>query len=167
MMKKGFSSWEIGTILTPACFWNSTWVYSTSRPKLKAGPDPVWYPPGPGTEPLPDTILMNGLNTFNCSVPPGLDPQSNYTKQSCTGGKLYNLPVQSGKSYRLRLINPGSYAGLYFTIDSHNLTIIEADGTDITPIEVPGLYVNIGQRYSVIFKANETAGNYLMRFNLS
>ena len=167
MMKKRFSLREIGTILIPVFFWNSIWVYHTLRRKLTAGPDPVWYPPGPGTEPLPDTILMNGHNTFNCSVPPGLDPQSNYTTQSCTGGELYNLHVQSGKSYRLRLINPGSYAGLYFSIDSHNLTIIEADGTDITPVEVPGIYVNIGQRYSVILKANETVGNYLMRFNLS
>jgi FtsP/CotA-like multicopper oxidase with cupredoxin domain len=126
----------------------------------------VWYPPGPGAEPLPDTLLFNGHNTFNCSVTPGVDPQTNETAQACTGGALFNMRVESGKAYRLRLINPGTYAGLYFTIDGHNITIIEADGTDIVPIEVPGLYINIGQRYSVVVNMTEQVGNYLMRYSL-
>jgi FtsP/CotA-like multicopper oxidase with cupredoxin domain len=96
-------------------------------------------------------------------VTPGLLPQTNETAQACSGGELYNLRVQSGLTYRLRLINPGSYAGLWFTIDSHNLTIIEADGVDITPVTVPGLFVNIGQRYSVLVNMSQEVGNYMMR----
>jgi len=103
------------------------------------------------------------MQQVELSVSPGLDPRTNHTAKSCTGGELYNLRVETVKVYRLRLINPGTYAGLYFTIDSHNLTIIEADGTDITPIEVPGIFVNIGQRYSILFNASQPAGNYLMR----
>ena len=131
---------------------------------MNVGPNPSWYPPGPGTEPLPDTLLINGCNTFNCSVSPGVDPQTNETAQACTGGALYNLRVQFGKVYRFRLINPGTYAGLYFTIDGHNLTVIEADGTDIVPVEVPGVYVNIGQRYSVLVNMTGEVGNYLIRY---
>jgi FtsP/CotA-like multicopper oxidase with cupredoxin domain len=97
-------------------------------------------------------------------VTPGLLPQTTETPQNCTGGELYNLKVQSGLTYRLRLINPGTYAGLWFSIDSHNLTIIEADGTDIVPIELPGIFINIGQRYSVLINASQEVGNYIMRY---
>jgi Multicopper oxidase len=129
------------------------------------GPDPEWYPPGPGAEPLPDTLLINGMNTFNCSVSPGLLPQ-NETTQNCTGGDLYNLRVESRKSYRLRLINPGSYAGLWFTIDGHNITIIEADGVEMQPKTVPGVFINIGQRYSVLVAMTESVGNYYIRASM-
>lgn len=102
--------------------------------------------------------------TFNCSRSPGLDPQTTETPQNCTSGQLFDLNVESGKVYRLRLINVGTYAGFWFSIDSHNLTIIEAEGVDMVPIEVPGLFINIGQRYSVLLNAIEPVGNYIMRY---
>jgi iron transport multicopper oxidase len=48
-------------------------------------------------------------------------------------------------------------------VDGHNITVIEADGTDIVPIELPGIFINIGQRYSVLLNASQEVGNYLMR----
>ena len=35
---------------------------------------------------------------------------------------------QPGKTYRLRLANIGAFAGFFFWIDGHDMTIIEADG---------------------------------------
>lgn len=38
------------------------------------------------------------------------------------------LPFQPGKTYRLRVINMGAFAGFFFWIDGHQMRIIEADG---------------------------------------
>lgn len=91
-------------------------------------------------------------------------PNTNLT--ACSGGSLYNTKVTSGGSYRLRLINHSSFFSFWFSVDNHTLEIVEIDGHEIEPIVATGVNVNIGQRYSVILHANQTAGNYAMRASL-
>lgn len=43
------------------------------------------------------------------------------------------------------------------------MTIIEADGNEVTPVEVDSIPVLAGQRYSVVVTANQTVGNYWIR----
>ncbi|KAK0745162.1 multicopper oxidase-domain-containing protein [Apiosordaria backusii] len=76
-------------------------------------------------------------------------------------------PLQN-HAIRLRLINHSSFTSLYFTIDSHpELTIIEIDGVEVTPITVPGVYINIGQRYSILVTPlPTTTGSFIMRATL-
>jgi iron transport multicopper oxidase len=58
-------------------------------------------------------------------------------------------------SYRLRLINAGSMAPIVFSVDNHNLTVIEADGVEVEPITFTGgIQVEVGQRYSVVLHAD-------------
>ena len=45
----------------------------------------------------------------------------------------------SMSSYRLRLVNTGSFATTRFSVDNHPLTVIEADGTFVDPVVVAGL----------------------------
>ncbi|KAK0672592.1 multicopper oxidase-domain-containing protein [Cercophora samala] len=127
-------------------------------------PSSKWAPSMPGVEPLPDVILINGLAPFtNCSLtsstwpsskPPICDPSP----------RRYMTPMTNGTT-RLRLINHSSFTSLYFTIDSHpHLTIIEIDGVEVAPITVPGVYLNIGQRYSILVSpTHHPAGSFAMR----
>lgn len=50
-----------------------------------------------------------------------------------------------------------------FSIDGHNLTIIEADGENTVPITVSAIDVYAGQRYSAILHANQPVNNYWVR----
>ncbi|KAI1327174.1 hypothetical protein F5Y16DRAFT_410518 [Xylariaceae sp. FL0255] len=135
-----------------------------------------------GVEPLPDNILMNGQNEYNCSVisttfPPSKDQKSSSSsfisanpsqEVNCTGGQLYRTKIRSGQRVRLRLINASSFLSYWFSIDNHTMTIIELDGIEIEPLTSQrGVYLNIGQRVSVIVEANAgTPGNYYIRATL-
>ncbi|KAF2434957.1 hypothetical protein EJ08DRAFT_581144 [Tothia fuscella] len=118
-----------------------------------------------GVEPLPDNILLNGRNKYNCSVQSTTYPP-NKTAEHCSGGSLYKTEVKSGGAHRFRLINHSSFLSFWFSIDNHTMEIVEIDGTEIEPISFRGVNVNIGQRYSIIIHANQTVGNYNMRATL-
>lgn len=70
------------------------------------------------------------------------------------------------RSYRLRLLNTGSFASIKFSIDSHQLTVIEADSTPIVPFVARYVTVAVAQRYSVLVKADAPStetGTFWMR----
>ena len=46
------------------------------------------------------------------------------------------------------------------------MEIVEIDGIEVEPISFRGVNINVGQRYSVIVRTNQTAGNYFMRATL-
>lgn len=124
-----------------------------------------WDPTEAGVEPLSDNLLLNGQNTFDCSV---VSTTFNSTFQqkntpACTGGQVYVTSIRPGTTMRLRLINHSSYLSYWFSIDGHPLTIVEIDGVEVEPIVSQGVHVNIGQRYSVIISATEKAGDYTIR----
>jgi FtsP/CotA-like multicopper oxidase with cupredoxin domain len=110
---------------------------------------------------------MNGQNTYNCSVISTTYPPNPNKSLVCTGGELSVTQVDSTKSYRFRLINHSSFFPYWFSIDNHTFSIVEIDGTEIEPIVSTGIYLNIGQRYSIIVTANQTVGNYYMRADLT
>ncbi|KAJ2456235.1 ferroxidase fet3 [Coemansia sp. RSA 2336] len=73
-------------------------------------------------------------------------------------------PIQLApkKRYRLRLVHMGKAYWFKFRIPYHKLSIIEADGTDTEPLEVDGVDLGPGQRYSAILTAHPTAEfNYI------
>ena len=71
--------------------------------------------------------------------------------------------VQQGLRYRLRVVSTSCSPSFNFTIDGHRMTIIEADGNEVDPVEVDSLPILAGQRYSVVITANQTVGNYWIR----
>lgn len=107
---------------------------------------------------------MNGKNTYNCSVQSSIYPPT--INSVCTGGELYTTKVQSQKTYRLRLINHSTLFSYWFSIDNHTIEIVELDGVEIQPIPFRGVNINIGQRYSVLVRTNQTIENYYMRATL-
>ncbi|EWG47525.1 hypothetical protein FVEG_07601 [Fusarium verticillioides 7600] len=78
-----------------------------------------------GAEPVPQAALMNETQDLK-------------------------VPVQTGKTYFLRLANIGAFAGQYFWIEGHNMTIVEVDGAYTKPAPANMVYLSAGQRCSVL-----------------
>lgn len=93
----------------------------------------------PGAEPPPDSGLINGKMTGS------------------------SLDLQPNLRYRLRLINMGTLTEFMFSVDSHVLSVVEADGTSLVPVDVHRVPIHVAQRYSVILTTNQTAGSYNVR----
>ncbi|KAF9133731.1 hypothetical protein BGW39_009088 [Mortierella sp. 14UC] len=136
--------------------------YHTPSPTLVS-----WYlsPASDGSEPVPDNGLINGRNYFNCT----LDSLSLFpTHAPCHPNAPRSIfDFQPGLRYRLRVINAGSFADFQFSIDNHTLSVIEADGVDMQPVEVNRIPIHVGQRYSAIVKANQKVDNYWIRAQMN
>ncbi|KAJ6478933.1 extracellular multicopper oxidase [Mycena sanguinolenta] len=102
----------------------------------------------PGAEPVPDTGIINGLGQYHAT------------------GSFFTASRPLATAYRLRLIHTGSFPSIRFSLDSHVLTVIEADGTFVTPEQVAGLTLGVAQRYSVLVKTDQPPGLYWMRSEL-
>ncbi|KAK7977807.1 multicopper oxidase [Apiospora saccharicola] len=89
-----------------------------------------------GAEPVPNNALFN--ETQNLKV-----------------------PVQPGKTYLVRMVNIGAFAGQYVWFEGHNMTIVEVDGVYTQPAEAEMIYMTAAQRYSFLLTTkNETKANY-------
>ncbi|KAL9710804.1 hypothetical protein Ac2012v2_006341 [Leucoagaricus gongylophorus] len=91
-----------------------------------------------------DTTLINGRGRF-----PG-GPNA----------ELSVVNVQQGKRYRLRVISMSCDPNFIFSIDGHNLTIIETDSIATLPHSVDSFQIFAAQRYSVVLHANQPVDNY-------
>ncbi|CAB4495419.1 unnamed protein product [Rhizophagus irregularis] len=67
------------------------------------------------------------------------------------------------KKYRLRIINTSAFSAFFFSIDKHDMEVIEADGLYTKRNKIHRLPINVAQRYSVIVTANQPVDNYIMR----
>lgn len=115
------------------------WYHLTSR---------LAMPPN-SLPPLADSILINGR---------GRSPEGPKTP-------LAVINVEYGKRYRLRLIQMACDPNFNFTIDDHEMTIIEADSIATKPYTVDFLPIYAGQRYSLVLHANQPIDNYWIRAN--
>nr|DAA04521.1 TPA_exp: laccase 16 [Coprinopsis cinerea okayama7\ len=98
-------------------------------------------------EPVPDSGTINGVGRYR-------------------GGPAIpwaRVNVVQGKRYRLRVINNSAYGSFEFSIENHELTIIEVDGINHVPKTVGGFEIYAGQRYSVVIDANKPIRNYWIR----
>lgn len=91
--------------------------------------------------PTSNNNLINGKMNYPCS---------NTTGFVCTpNAGISNFYVESGKKYRLRLINGGAEGIQKFSIDGSKLTVIANDFVPIEPYEVDVVTLGIGQRSDV------------------
>ncbi|KAF7296307.1 Laccase I [Mycena chlorophos] len=109
-----------------------------------------WYHyPAPSHPAVPafNSTLFNGLGRY-------------------LGGPLSELAVLSvekGKRYRIRLVSISCDPNWIFSIDGHEMTIIEVEGVNSQPLTVDSIQIFAGQRYSFVLTANQPIGNYWMR----
>jgi len=71
--------------------------------------------------------------------------------------------VVHGKRYRFRLVSISCDPSFIFSIDNHNMTVIEVEGTNVQPLPIDSLEIFVGQRYSVVVTANQPVANYWIR----
>ena len=94
-----------------------------------------------------DSTLINGLGRYKGG------PKS----------ELSVVSVTKGKRYRIRLIAMVCGPFYTFSIDGHDLTVIEADGANTEPYTVNNITIFPAQRYSFVLNANQPVGNYWIR----
>ncbi|TKY87617.1 hypothetical protein EX895_003198 [Sporisorium graminicola] len=119
-------------------------------------------PPGgdQGSEPVPDYAMINGLGFSNCGLAPN---GTTCISDEPAGRTAYNFTVPANKRVRMRVINAGSLATFRFSVDGHNMTVIEADGTEVEPVVVQSLNLMVAQRYSVVIETDRPVGAYAVR----
>jgi len=74
---------------------------------------------------------------------------------------IKSIHVESGKTYRLRIIGAQELIGVNFAIQGHIMTVVEVEGTLVEPYVIANLDVMPAQRYSVLVTADQDPGNYL------
>lgn len=83
------------------------------------------------------------------------------------GGSYFETSFESGKRYRVRVINAAADAQFKFSIDNHTAEVIAADFVPIVPYTTETVRIGEGQRYDLVFTANQTMhtteGTFWMR----
>ncbi|KAK0436709.1 laccase [Armillaria borealis] len=90
-----------------------------------------------------NSTLINGLGRFHQDV------------------RIHFVISKAG--IRLRIISMSCDPNYIFSIDGHDLTIIEADGENTVPHTVNAMRILAGQRYSAILHAKQPVDNYWIR----
>lgn len=93
----------------------------------------------------------------------GLINGTNMNKGQTAGSYNTVSDLIPGAKYLLRLVNMAVDNHFILTLDSHPFTVVSADFVPIVPYNTTSLFIAIGQRYDVIFTANQTPDNYWFR----
>ncbi|XP_023543863.1 laccase-4-like [Cucurbita pepo subsp. pepo] len=81
---------------------------------------------------------------------------------SCSSQGGFTLPVKSGNTYLLRIINAALNEELFFKIAGHKLTVVEVDATYVKPFKTDTILIAPGQTTNVLITADQTSGKYLV-----
>ena len=89
-----------------------------------------------GAEPVPNAALFNDTQNLK-------------------------IKVQPGKTYFVRMVNIGAFAGQYIWFEGHNISIIEVDGVYHHPATANMIYLSAAQRCSFLLTTrNDTSANF-------
>lgn len=89
-----------------------------------------------GAEPVPNAALINDTQNLTISVQPG-------------------------KTYFIRMINMGAFAGQYVWFEGHSFRVVEVDGVYTNPAETDQIYITAAQRYGILLTTkNDTSSNF-------
>eukprot|EP00253_Pinus_taeda_P036153 PITA_36153 len=100
-----------------------------------------------GAPNLSDAFTINGQpgDLFNCS----------------TSG-TFRLPVKSGETYLLRIVNAALNSGHFLKIAGHEFTVVAVDACYTKPYKTEVLVISAGQTTDVLLTANQSVGKYYM-----
>ncbi|KAL9086629.1 MAG: hypothetical protein Q9165_007072 [Trypethelium subeluteriae] len=128
-----------------------------------AGDVLAWYmrADSNGMEPVPESLLVNGVGSYNCSLAMPAYPIDCLQKAASPG-----MRFDSQKRYRLRVVNTGSLAGFTMSIPGANITAVEVDGGNkISPTPAasvgilhPGQRVDLSLSWDESFSRIRTTG---------
>ncbi|KIX09093.1 uncharacterized protein Z518_00171 [Rhinocladiella mackenziei CBS 650.93] len=105
-----------------------------------------------GSEPVPDSVLVNGQGNFDCEMAVPARPLECIPPEDRSGPPM--LTIENGKRYRLRLVNTGSLTGFSFRMDNASLSPFQVDGgNDITMAQTQAMgIVYPGERVDTILQ---------------
>ncbi|KAJ0416978.1 Cupredoxin [Aspergillus carlsbadensis] len=110
---------------------------------------------------VPPGGLINGTNVLPC---PETGTETEAGDGACRGtGARSEVTIEKGKKYLIRLIDSSVDAWMKFSIDGHKLTVVAMDFVPIVPYETDAVLMTSGQRYDVIFEADQDIASYWMR----
>ncbi|RJE18349.1 Multicopper oxidase [Aspergillus sclerotialis] len=91
----------------------------------------AWYmrAASDGNEPVSDSLLINGVGSFDCNMAVPARPVD--CEQSQVDFSFLN--VNRNVDYRIRVVNTGSLAGFTLTFEHEKLELIQLDGIDVEP----------------------------------
>ncbi|KAJ4471523.1 laccase [Lentinula aciculospora] len=115
---------------------------------------------------IADWFHLTSLQLLAALVIPSADATLINGKGRYAGGPptpLAVIQVEHGKRYRFRIIEMTFNNFHGFSIDNHNLTIIEVDGINTEPHTVNFIGIHPAQRYSVVLHADQVISNYRIR----
>ncbi|KAK8464747.1 hypothetical protein PHAVU_010G073800 [Phaseolus vulgaris] len=112
------------------------------------------------TEAIINEALKSGLapNVSDAHTINGLPG----TVTNCSSKDVYNLPVEGGKTYLLRIVNAALNEELFFKIAGHKLTVVEVDATYVKPFKIETIVIAPGQTTNVLLSADQKSGKYLV-----
>lgn len=119
--------------------WNSTFTRN-------------WYTDSDhfGREPPPESIIINGQGSFNCSM------STHYVPTECVDTEKPAISLPSGKSVRLRVINTGADTGYSLQLQrGGSLRLISVDGgsiVDRAPLSAAVGVLYPGERMDVVLE---------------
>ncbi|KAK4777270.1 hypothetical protein SAY87_017457 [Trapa incisa] len=97
---------------------------------------------------MPDGVLINGKGPFRYNtslVPDGISYET--------------VNVAPGKTYRFRVHNVGTLTSLNFRIQSHNLLLVETEGTYTVQQNYTSLDIHVGQSFSFLVAMDQNASS--------
>lgn len=121
-----------------------------------------------GGIPLADSLLLGGQGNFKCS---DLDPNCCNSCRPCAPnstvdlefcctpnplctqalqqrkGSTYTKTFEKGKRYLMKLINGSAGAMFHFSIDGHDLEVVQTDLVPIVPFKTDSLFIGIGESH--------------------
>ncbi|KAK9153576.1 hypothetical protein Sjap_001056 [Stephania japonica] len=80
----------------------------------------------------------------------------------CSTNGGFNLNVESGKTYLLRVISAALNEELFFKVAGHQLTVVEVDAVYTKPFKTDTILITPGQTTNVLLTADKIAGKYLV-----
>lgn len=89
------------------------------------------------------------------SNPSGAEPVPNNALMNET--QNWKLSVETDKTYHIRVINMGAFAGQYLWFEGHTMQIIEVDGIYTEKADAEMIYLSAAQRVSFLLKTKSDA----------
>ena len=100
----------------------------------------------------PSNVLINGQGQLQ-------------GRTASLGCQLASITVESDKTYRFRFIGGTALSFVTLAFEDHEeMTLIEADGSYVKPVNITNLQIGSGQRFSVLFKTKRRTDLQKSRF---
>ncbi|KAK4428418.1 Laccase-14 [Sesamum alatum] len=80
----------------------------------------------------------------------------------CSKNNTFQMTVDHGKTYLVRMVNAAMNAILFVRIANHNITVVGTDGAYTKPLKSDYITISPGQTIDFLFEANQPPSHYYM-----